>query len=87
MFLWPLSYDILTYADFSRSLRLMSIFHCLHRFKGAFPLLHILSFYSEELLASYSTPKLEDHRLSAARDFICKIFADPTSALKRRIMP
>jgi hypothetical protein len=34
-----------------------------------------LFFYGEELLATRSTPKLEDHPLSAVRDFLFNIFA------------
>jgi hypothetical protein len=34
-----------------------------------------LIFYGEELLAPFSTPKLEDHLLSAVRDCLFNIFA------------
>jgi len=34
-----------------------------------------MCFYSEELLAPYPTPKLEDHPLSAVRDCLFNIFA------------
>jgi hypothetical protein len=69
----------------------MSIFHCLHRSKGSFPrlylpLLNILSLYNEQLLAPYPTPKLEEHPVSAARDYLFIIFAASTFPPKRRIM-
>jgi len=53
-----------------------------------------LSFYGE-LFAPRTTPKLEDHSLSAANDYLLNIFADilhiwrpyPPSATRGRAMP
>lgn len=88
---------VLSDPDLSRlltfhALWLMSIFRCLHRSRGSFPrlylpLLNILSFYSEGLLTPYPTPKLEEHPLSADRDCLFMIFAAPSSAPKRRVIP
>jgi len=36
---------------------------------------NILRFYGEKLLALHATPKLEDHPLSAVRDFLFIVFA------------
>jgi len=54
-----------------------------------------LVFYSEELLAPRPTPKLEDHRLSAVRDFLFNVFVatlhtwrpSPPSATRGCAMP
>jgi hypothetical protein len=35
-------------------------------------------FYGEELLATRPTPKLEGHPLSAVRDCLFKLFAEPS---------
>jgi hypothetical protein len=35
---------------------------------------NVISFYGEELLAPYPTLKLEEHPLSAVRDFLFNIF-------------
>jgi hypothetical protein len=82
---------------------LMSIFFCLGRLpkksvqvRGLFRILVTsLFFYGEELLAPRSTPKLEDHLLSAVRDCLFGIFAaglqnwraPPPSATWGRAMP
>jgi hypothetical protein len=36
---------------------------------------NLVIFYGEELLAPRSTPKLEDHHLSAVRDCLFNVFA------------
>jgi hypothetical protein len=36
---------------------------------------NIIRFYGKELLARHPNPKLEDHLLSAVRDFLFNIFA------------
>jgi hypothetical protein len=36
---------------------------------------NVIIFYGEELLAPRSTPKLEDHPLSALRDCLVNVFA------------
>jgi hypothetical protein len=41
-----------------------------------------LTFYDEELLASSSTPKLEDHPFSAVRDCLFNIFAATLHAIR-----
>jgi hypothetical protein len=60
----------------------MSFFHCLDRAKESVQIRGSLKhlgtirmFYGEGLLAPCPTPKLEDHSLSAVRDFLFTIFA------------
>jgi hypothetical protein len=61
----------------------MSLFRCLDRSKDSVQVRGVvceyfvtkIHFHSQELLAPRPTPKLEDHPLSAVRDYLFKIFA------------